>query len=374
MRIAIDARSLEGGRTGVGRYLENILKCWSARKDVEFVLYFKDAVPADGFLREGNFVLRRLRNPLGFSSNFFFQHVLLPRHIRNDRADFFFSPFYLRPLFCPARSAITLHDISYEAHPEWFDRRSQFVLRTLSRLSAHKADLIFTVSEFSKSEIRKFYGTPEEKIVVTPLAPDGDFRAAAGAEKIAEVKDRYHLGRYLLSVGTLFSRRHAAEIIEAFSRYAAEGSDCQLCFVGKDRTFPAMDIDRRIGEANARLGAGRIVRLDFSPEEELTALYGGAEAVIYLSDYEGFGLPVVEAQFFGKPVITSAGSSLSEVGAQTVECVSRNDVPGISASLRRVLDDGGYRAALAERGRENLRRFSWQACAARTLEEILKIN
>lgn len=371
MIIAIDARSLEGGKTGVGRYLENILKVWKGREDCSFILYFKDEIPKRDFLNSGNFVLRKLDNPLAVSSNFFFQHFLLPYSLKKDKADFFFSPFYLRPLFCPVRSAIVLHDISYEAHPEWFDRKNQFVLKTLSKLSAAAADVIFTVSDYSKGEIIKYYETGEEKIIVTPLAPDSSFYKEEDARKIAKAKNKYGLSKFILCVGTVFTRRHIPEIIEAFEKLSERGNDYQLCIIGKNKTFPLVDIDGLIGGVNEMSKEKKIVRIDFVSEDELMALYSSCHAVIYLSDYEGFGLPVVEAQYFQKPVITSRNTSLTEVGGGSVEFVDKNETDDILQSMRKVLGDEKYYDLLVTKGVENIRRFDWKICANKTIDVIL---
>jgi glycosyltransferase involved in cell wall biosynthesis len=374
MRIAIDARSLEGNKTGVGRYLENLLRVWKGKEGCEFILYFKDAIPEGELLEGGKFTLRKLDNPLGFSSNFFFQHVLLPYGLKKDKADFFFSPFYLRPFFCPVRSAIVLHDISYEAHPEWFDKRSQFVLRMLSKASARRADIIFTPSAFSKSEIVRYYGASSEKIIVTPLAPDGSFKTIVSEEKAIEVRGKYGLGKFVFSVGTVFSRRHIPEIIRAFGKYCEKDRGYQLMIVGRNETFPYIDIDAMIGEVNGRLGKENVIRVDSVSENELMALYSGCEAVIYLSDYEGFGLPVVEGQSFGKPVITSRNTSLIEVGGDSVEYVLENKEENIFRSLEKVLENEDYRGELVSRGKENLRRFDWKVCAENTLSSIMGLK
>jgi len=373
MRIAIDARSLEGNKTGVGRYLENLLKVWKQRQECQFILYFKDEIPDKGILRSENFILKKIGNPLGFSSNFFFQHILLPCSLRQDKADFFFSPFYLRPFFCPVKSAIVLHDISYEAHPEWFDGRSQFILRTLSRLSARRADCIFTVSGYSKEEIIRHYGVSEGNIEVTPLAADADFGRKADDSRVVETKEKYGLGKFILAVGTIFNRRHIPEVIRSFEKFSHEDGGHQLLIVGKNKTFPVEDVDAMIKDANDRLGRTGIVRTDSVGEEELIALYSGCEAVIYLSDYEGFGLPVVEGQSFGKPVITSRNTSLIEVGGDSVEFVKDNtDIEEISSALRKILTDTDYARDLVRKGDENIRRFDWGRCADATLSCIKK--
>jgi len=370
MKIAIDARSLEGDRTGVGRYLENVLKIWRGRRDCDFILYFKDEIPERDFPDSENFVLKKLENPFGFSSNFFFQHCLLPYSLKKDKADFFFSPFYLRPLFCPVPSAIVLHDISYEAHPEWFDRKSQFILKTLSKVSARRADVIFTVSDYSKGEIMKYYKIASDKIVVTPLAPDGGFYKEEDARKIGEAKNKYGLSKFILCVGTMFTRRHTEGIIKAFEKFSENNGEYQLCLVGKNKTFPFVDIDEMAKNVNEKFKKKKIIRVESVAEDELMTLYSSCDAVIYLSDYEGFGLPVVEAQFFRKPVITSGNTSLLEVGGEAVEFVERNDAASILKSFRRVLEDEDYYNALVAKGEKNIHRFSWEKCAGKTLEGI----
>lgn len=394
MNIAIDARSLESNKTGVGRYLAGLLKYWKKNKEHKFILYFKDKIPDDNFLRSDNFKLKLPKNPFGFSSNFFFQHFLLPYNLAKDKADFFFSPFYLKPFYCPAKSSVVLHDISYEAHPEWFDFKSQFILRALSKFSAKTADKIFTVSNYSKEEIIKFYEINPDKITVTHLAPDKDFASSLGrfepslkpemicAKNESEgshlpgrrIKEKYNLNdKFILCVGSIFTRRHIPEIIAAFEKIAVKYKDYQLLIIGKNHTHPFMDIGEQIKTANKNLDREAIIRLDFIEEEELQAFYSSCELAIYLSDYEGFGLPVIEAQFFGKPVITSYNSSLIEVSGDSVEFVKSNNVDEIYGSLNKIISDAGYKNKLVELGGENIKRFSWDKCAKETLNGVLSI-
>jgi len=375
MIIAVDSRSLEGSKTGVGRYLSNLLRYWKNEKEHEFILYFKDLIPKSDLVESNNFQTRLLKNPLGFSSNFFFQHFLLSYGIKKDKAEFFFSPFYLKPLFCPIKSSITLHDISYEAHPEWFGFASQLVLRLFSRLSAKTADTIFTVSDFSKGEIIKYYKIQPDKINVTHLGADNDFAGINDVERFKVIKEKYKVnGKFILSVGSIFNRRRTSEIIEAFEKLALGYNGYQLLIIGKNHTHPFINIDEKIKTANENLGRKAIIRLDFVEEDELAMFYDLCEFVVYLSDYEGFGLPIIEAQLFGKPVITSYNSSLVEVGGNSVEFVAENTVDEIYNSLEEVVSSDRYRTELIELGRKNVKRFSWEKCARETLEKILDIG
>ena len=374
MKIAIDARSLEVSKTGVGRYLTGLLRYWKKNKEHKFVLYFKDEIPESDLLKSDNFELKLLKNPFKFSSNFFFQHFLLPYNLKKDKANFFFSPFYLKPIYCPVKSSVVLHDISYEAHPEWFDFKSQIILRILSKFSAKTANLIFTVSNYSKSEIVKFYKINPDKITVTHLAPDDNFIKISDIGKIKALKEKYNIkNKFILSIGSMFNRRHIPEIIEVFEKIADKYKDYQLLIIGKNHTHPFVDINNKIKTANNNLGRNAIINLDFVSEEELFAFYSSCEINIYLSDYEGFGLPVIEAQFFGKPVITSYNSSLVEVGGDSVEFVKNNNVEGIYNSLEKLISDEGYKNKLVELGSENLKRFGWERCAEKTLNKVLSI-
>lgn len=372
MVIAIDARSLEESTTGVGRYLSNVLKIWALHAEHKFILYFKGRIPEAEYLKSGNFELKLIKNPLGFKSNFFFQHILLPMNIKKNKADFFFSPFYLKPFYCPARSSVALHDISYEAHPEWFDSRSQFILKKVSKYSAKTADLIFTISNFSKNEIMKYYGIAEGKIKVTYLACDEGFNMEQNASKIGEMKKRCGIaGKYILYVGSIFTRRHIPELMKAFERACYEAGEHQLVILGRNHTFPFVEIGEIIGDVNKKSGRCAILHIDSVNEEELNSLYSGCEFVVYLSDYEGFGLPVVEAQKFDKPVVTTHGSSLSEAGGDSVEYVQGNTENEIYDSIRRLIADADHREKLVKLGRENLKRFSWQKCADEILRNIV---
>ncbi|MFZ2970836.1 MAG: glycosyltransferase family 1 protein [Minisyncoccia bacterium] len=374
MNIAIDSRSLESPKTGVGRYLSNLLKYWKNEKEHKFTLYFKDKIPENDYIKSDNFDPKILKNPFGFSSNLFFQHFLLPYHLKKDDADFFFSPFYLKPIYCPVKSSIVLHDISYEAHPEWFDPKSQFILRKMSKLSAGKASMIFTVSDYTKQEIMKYYKLDPEKIIVAHLGIDGDFVKITDDAKIEEIKEKYGISdKYILSVGSFFTRRHIPEIIDAFGKAAVERGDYQLLLVGKNHTYPFADIKKKIAKVNENIGRRAIIHADFISESELSVLYSGCEFVVYLSDYEGFGLPVIEAQFFDKPVITSHNTSLAEVAGDSAEFVLRNTENEIYDSIQKLIIDADYRGKLVLLGRENLKRFSWRKCAEETLNMVLSI-
>ncbi len=371
MIISIDGRCLEGKRTGTGRYLINLLKFWRRENEYRFKIYFKEKIPQDEILKGDNFELKILKNPFGFQSNFFFEHFLLPPAIKKDKADIFFSPYYLLPFYCPAKSAVTLHDISYEAHPEWFSLKDRFFLRRMSKMAARRADIILTVSEFSKSEIVKYYQVSPDKITVTPLAADEVF---CRNEAICRdgFQARPYGEKFILFIGSIFNRRHIPELIQAFEKIAREFSDIQLLIIGANHTQPFIDIDKIIKETNKNLGRQAIIREDYVGEKDLAALYNLAECSVYLSDYEGFGLPLLESMACGTPVITSQKTSLIEAGGEAAIFVDSNKPDDIYDKIKKALADEDFRKERIRIGFENLERFSWEKCARETLETFKK--
>lgn len=372
MLIGVDARNLEGKRTGVGRYVFNLLREWNGLRPVgvKFVLYFKNNVPAD-LPRSSLFGVRILKT----RSNAKFTHWDLPRAAEKDKVDILFCPAYVAPLFYRGKIALTLHDISYEAYPRefnWPSLADRILLKWVSKKSARRAAVIFTPSEFSRREIIKYYGVSAENIIVTPLSVDESLSDNFCVLAAEAVKKKYQLGGdFIFYAGSIFTRRHLAEIIEAFIRLAGEKSGYQLLIAGRDYTANGV-VNKLVNLKNEKLGRRAIVRIDFIDDCDLKSLYGVCAFFIWLSDYEGFGLPPLEAMASGAPVIASDGTSLREiVGEATVLIKNNGDVEEIYRAMKTLIEDDDWRRRLMARGREQAAKFSWSACAASTLEKLL---
>lgn len=374
MRIGIDAHNLEGRRTGVARYLISLLNEWRRlpTPQAEFFLYFKDRIPGDLNLPDF-FHLRRTDARWAQKSTAFFMHFALPELAYEDRVDMLFCPAYIAPLFYKGAVALVLHDIVYQARPELYNWPSfwdKILLKRASKKSAKKAKVILTCSEFSRREIARHYAA-KDKTVVIPLAADSSFRPLEDRRLLFEASRKYNLPeKFLLFVGSIFRRRHLPEVIEAFSRVAEElERSYHFVMVGDNCTD--VDIDQLIREKNVQLGyeAIRHTRL---VGNDLPLVYNLAFSFIYLSDYEGFGLPVLEAMACGTPVITSVLGSLPEVAGQAALNVRDNtDVREIEQAIRRMLTNENLRRELIGRGLRQAEKFSWQRCARATLGALL---
>jgi len=380
MRIGIDAHTLEGERTGVGRYLFNILEKAAQtewiRDNFVFYLYFKKELPADPLFDQPIFVKKLLNLPFNRSSFTIFFLFLMPWNLRKDKIDLAFFPSYMIPLTFWGRGVITIHDLSYEDHPELFPWRYLIPYKVFSRFGAWRAEKILTVSNYSKSRIMDCYKIKPEKIIVTPLAVRDEFKPIAEPAVLEEVKRKHKIkNKFIMQLGQIFVRRHVFETILAFGQIAGRFPDCQLLIFGKNRTKPFINIDKTIKEVNQRLGREAVLRYDYAAEDDLPALYSAAEASIYLSDYEGFGFPPLEAMACGTPAITTNLTALAETAGQSALLINNpKDVNEIEGVLVKILSDNNLREELIKKGLENVKRFSWRKCAEQTLEVFMKLG
>lgn len=347
MRIGIDCHTLEKTQTGVARYLINLLKYWKESKGAEFILYS----------------MKTVKNPLNIRSTALYYNFSLPRRAKKNKVDVLFLPFYMRPFFCKVPTAVAIHDISYIAHPQWFDFYHRTVYSILTKRAIKRSKIIFACSEYTKKEILKHFKVNPEKIRVVLLAADGKFDNQKDFNKIQEVKNKYGLkNKYLFYAGSIFNRRHVLETVKAFEMIFKNYPDYQFLVSGRNMTRPFQDINNGIAKV-----------IDYVDEKDLLYLYQGAEMFIYLSEYEGFGLPPLEAMACGTPVLTTKKTSLAEVlGDYPLWVDNPSDVEEIKEKMLKVLGDEQLKKEMIEKGLERAKHFSWRQTAEETLNHIIK--
>ncbi|OGD31108.1 hypothetical protein A2W39_00335 [Candidatus Azambacteria bacterium RIFCSPHIGHO2_01_46_10] len=379
MTIGIDAHNLEIGRGGAAhRYLFNLLKVWndvSTAPQVKFILYFKKEIPKElDFLAEEKFVKKILTAPFGFQSNALFVHWLLSRAAKKDKADILFSPYYVLPVFYGGKTAVTLHDIFYEVNPKafsWPSWADKILLKRVSKISAKKASVIFAPSEFTKSEVVKYYKVSPQKVFVTHLGVEEKFKKPSIFDR-QKIKEKYGIkNKFIFYIGSIFNRRRAEEAMNAFSQIAEKLPDYQFLVIGKNSTRPFIDVKKIALGINALARAPLIIYQETVSEEDLVVLYQAADLFIWLSDYEGFGLQVIEAQASSVPVVTTRQGSLKEIAGEAAIFVENPaSVSEIASAIYSGLTDEILRKNLIESGLQNVKRFDWEQCAAETLARL----
>jgi glycosyltransferase involved in cell wall biosynthesis len=254
------------------------------------------------------------------------------------------------PIACPSPAVVTVQDLSFERDLSVMPLRDRLIFRTAVPRAARRAARVLAISEATKRDLIELYGIPEEKIVVTPLAADPAF-GPDGPTPNGEP--------YALFVGALQPRKDATTAIEALS-LIGDGAP-RLVVVGPDKGGRA-DAERKAAELGL---AGRVELRGHVPQDELAALYRGADCLVFPSRYEGFGLPVLEAMASGTPVVATTAGALPEVAGDAAILVEERNPVALAGGIERAIAD---RERLRAAGLERASRYSWAETARRTLE------
>jgi glycosyltransferase involved in cell wall biosynthesis len=347
VRIVIDVTPLSHPRTGIGNYMLGMLGglVEAAEGSHELVL----------FAPTGPRNMRRLWNalegirgtrrlfvvppPSNVWRKLWSRKQRVPVELLAGKLDVFHFSDWMYP---PQRSGLrttTVHDLIPLHHPEWVDPRTAELHVPKYRHSAETCDLMFANSEFTADDVAHTLGFPRERVVVA--------HPGIHARFTAEGPRRDFGGPYLFTAATLEPRKNLETLLEAFARLRERRPELQLVIAG-----PAGWGGRAVEGEGVRV-------LGYVEDDELPALYRGAEAVVYPSLYEGFGIPIVEAMASGTPVVASAHPSLDEASGGIAVRADPENPEALAAGIERALAE---RETRVPRGLEHAARFTWRAC------------
>jgi glycosyltransferase involved in cell wall biosynthesis len=329
-----------------------------AESPYRFRLYFRDPPPPGAYRGAEHRVIPFPR---------LWTHLRLSWEMMHHPPDLLFVPSHVLPLVRPPRTLVTIHDLGYVTYPHAHPRLQRLYLDLSTRWNARVATHVIADSEATRADLVTHYATPGEKITVAypgydeTLAPVHDPTAIAAAKARCGVE-----GDYLLHLGTLQPRKNLARLITAFASVEA---DLTLVLAGCRGWLT----DELFAQVQRQGLTGRVRFPGYVPQADKAVLLSGALAFVFPSLHEGFGLPVLEAQACGCPVLCSDTSSLPEVAGDGALLLPPTDVAAWTEAIDRVAADPTLRADLVERGYANLRRFSWRRCADAILAVIERL-
>jgi glycosyltransferase involved in cell wall biosynthesis len=303
------------GHHGIGRFARHVL---AGLDFCPVPLASNPAAPLDSWF------LARALNPLGPN-------------------DLFVSPGYNTPLFCRCPFVFTIHDLGHIYCPENRDPFIRLYYATIMKRACHRAARILTVSEFTRGQIIEWSGVPPEKVFNVGCGVDPAYRADGNSFGLQFP--------YLLSVSNRKRHKNEFRIVEAFAR-AGLDPGMHLVFTGEPTAGLKQFIQDR--QVNSRVDFLGIVE-----ETRLPSLYRGAEALIFPSLYEGFGLPIVEAMACGTPVVTANVTAMPEVAGDAALLVDPSSVEEIVHAMKQVVTDKSLRQTLRDKGLARAAQFSW---------------
>ena len=357
LRIGFDGRSLASAAGGVRRYAHALFGAIAAADgEVEVIAI---GPPLGTSIPEG-VVTASARS---FApTNLGWTALSIPLGFRRAQVDLYHAPAYTAPPWGVRPLVLTIHDCSYERHPEWYPHRRDVVRRAFYRRSALAADVIITVSGFSKREIVSAYPIAADRVVVIPLGVDEHFRPAGAATARPPPTEP----PYLLHVGDLHPRRDLVTALRALLevRHRSGFDTLRLILVGVDRGSGA----EVLHAARAKGATGVAEIREGVSEADLIRLYQEARALIYPSRYEGFGLPLVEAMACGTPVVAARAGATPEVVGEAGLLVEPGDVAGFAQAITTVLTDAWRRGELRAASLRRSRAFAWKKTATETVE------
>lgn len=361
-KIAVNTRLLLKGRLeGLGTFKHEVLKRMiKDHPEVEFHFIFDRPFDQD-FIYGDNVVPHVLgppaRHPFLFITWF---DRRIPALLKKIKPDLFFSPDGYLSTRTNVPQIPVIHDINFFHYPEYFPFWVRWHFNTYFPQFAKKAEKIITISEFSKNDIVKNYRISPEKIEVVFNGVEQD-SFSFSAEDIRMVSERYTKSPYFVFIGALYPRKNLIHQMKAFDEFKiATGSNIKLIIVGKSypESESIFEAHRSLKFKNDIIFTGRI-----EPREKVDQLLSGALACTYVSTFEGFGLPVLEAMRAGVPVITSNTSALPEVAGDAALLCDPSSVAQIKEAYTRIASDVDLRNELIKKGKIQMKKFTWDDTA-----------
>ncbi len=295
-------------------------------------------------------------------------HVRLSIRLLLNPPDIFFSPAHEIPIFHRKCKIITtVHDIAFQIMPEIYKENSRKRQEWAIKRAIRLANKIFTVSEVTKQDLINYYRVSKSRIIVTPLGIHQK-RMQVDQKDVLEVCKKYILGihQYFITVGRIEKKKNINMIVNAFIEYINKGGKFDLVLAGGIGEGGDEIIDKILKLAVS----DRIHLLGYVPENDLAPLISGSLAYVFPTNYEGFGIPVLESFAAHVPLIASNIPALNEVADDAAIFVKKNDLHAWANGMKKLEGDQELRASLVLRGQERLRDFKWDKTAQITLDTI----
>ena len=361
--IGVDARKLKD--FGIGSYTRNLLEAVARRPESEeyrFRVYARHA-DRDSFPTLPPHFEMVEENSRGYSLA---ELTAFAWRLTRDRLDLYHATHYVLPPLTRARAVVTIHDIIHLLYPQFLPNRfAHLYARFMIRRALQRADRIITVSYNSKRDLVDYFSIAPSRIEViyNGVSPLFFSEVPPGAPEAAARKHGVR-GKYLLFLGGEKPHKNVQNVLRAFAEARRDAAlPHTLVLAGPLPSNPA-----RLEALIAALDLGNaVVRPGIVPEEDLPALYAGADVFLYPTLYEGFGLPVIEAMACGTPVLTSSTSALQEVAGGYAYLADPMDVEAIARGIVTLTTDVKIRSDFRELGRKRSLDFSWDKAAERTL-------
>jgi glycosyltransferase involved in cell wall biosynthesis len=359
MRIGICARTW-GEKGGIGTYTRLLLQTMlPLASEHQFYIFYGAPEHVGRFAHLPNVTEILLRSP----STLLWDQVATAKQAAKLKLDVIFHPKMAVPLMAGCKTVTVLHGTERFVYPQFSHKSDMLYFQTLYRLYMKRATAILSVSHNAARDLVQFLRLDARKVSTVHLAPAPYFRKIDDPQLIQKVRRKYDLpSRFILNVGLIYPGKNIPNLLKAL-KLAREKEDVKLVIAGGGRRLYTDEL-RRIDDLGLRQ---HVFLIGYVPHEDLPAVYSTAEALVFPSFYESFGLVSLEAMACGCPVVTSLTGGTREAAGDAAIYVRPGDETELARAILRVLTEPELRSALREKGFQNAKRFSWEKTAQETL-------
>lgn len=364
MNIGLDGNEANvKNRVGSGQYAASMLTEFAKVKNHNFIVYLKEKPLAYLPKETSNF-----RYKVFGPKKLWTQFALPLKLTFGTKPDIFFTLGHYGPRFSKIPFIVTIFDLSYIHYPNLFNKNDLYQLVNWSKYSIQKAKHILAISNSTKDDIIKHYKINPSKISVTYMGYDQKTFKPQSESRIDKAKTKYKIkGDYIVFVGTLQPRKNIENLIDVFNQIHKSVDNLSLVIIGK-KGWLYNSIFQKVNDLNL---TSKVIFTDFIPQEDLPPIISGSKLYVLPSLYEGFGIPVIEAQACGVPVVVSNTSSLPEVVGDSGLLVDPLSIESIAGGIQKIISNESLSKNLVAKGFVNIKRFSWKKCAQETLNILV---
>jgi glycosyltransferase involved in cell wall biosynthesis len=369
-RIGINAQKLSTSESyhaaGSSRYVYSLLRELRALESPEsIVAYLGEVDPPPDLADTARFSTSRAGWPTARPSvRIAWEQMVLPGRAHHDRITLLHGAVNALPVAWRGRAVVTILDLTFVLLPGAFNRANRLYLRWMAAFSAARADRIIAISEATRQDIIRHLRVSPERVERVYCGVESRFQPI-GNGPVHGLREKWDLNQgFILYLGTIEPRKNLVRLIDSYAELRRRGVTDRPLVLAGGRGWGDEIIARRAREA----GVERDVRfVGFVPEQEIPLWYNAADLFVYPSEYEGFGLPALEALACGTPVVASNRSSLPEVVGEAGVLVDPTDTGAMADAMQRVLEDERLQSRLSAAGPEQARSFTWRRMAEQTL-------
>lgn len=379
MLIGIDAsranRKFKTGTEWYGYHIIEELKRISPQDGVSFVLYSPDKLRENLKHLPQAWQEKQLRWPL----KYLWTQIRLFWETKKHPPDVLFVPSHTLPVFCKSKSVVTIHDICFETHPHCYSLFQRIYYKMIHRRAAKIAKHIIVPSQFTKQQLIELYKIDKDKISVIPLAYDkNNFYRVNDEKKIKVILNKYNIKQpYFLFVGRLEKKKNIENLLKAYSK---------LLMINNHLTIPSLVLVGKPGYGYKRIKnyesptgvvshqtrIKNVREIGYVEADDLKYLYNWAEAFIFPSLCEGFGIPILEAMACGCPLLVSNIAPFCEIAQDSAIYFNPNDINEIVEAMKAIIQNRDFRDGLVQKGLDQVNNFSWKKCAEQSINILLK--